>query len=260
MSVRVAVTASAEERFNAARQLAEQLGFPFFARVDAALAHVDLLLVLTPERLELREVGSRAGPVYAEFVAGKAGYRRTQPRYAPVARAAGVKGAFRPNVFDATAGLGQDAFTLAMSGCRVQMIERSPTIAALLADGLQRARLHPETTAAAARLSLQVGEARAVLSNLFKADRPDTVYLDPMYPETGKKAAKRKEMRLFRRLVGDDLDAGELLVTAQQVATRRVVVKRPARGLALDKPDAVIPGKTIRFDLYLAGSVRKAGG
>ena len=133
------------------------------------------------------------------------------------------------------------------------MVERSPVIAALLADGVQRALAHPETTDAAARLSLYVGEARAALSNLSEPERPDTVYLDPMYPETGKKAAKRKEMRLFRRLVGDDLDAGDLLATARQVATRRVVVKRPAKAPALadQKPDAVIPGKTTRFDLYL---------
>ena len=252
MAVTVGLSSSVKERFNVAKELAERLELPFFANVDEA-TEVDLLLVLTLERLELIEVGSRAGPVYAEFVAGKAGYRRTQPGHAPVARAVGVKGAFRPTVFDATAGLGQDAFTLATSGCQVQMVERSPIIGALLADGLQRALAHLETTEAAARLSLTVGEADEILSNLSEAERPDAVYLDPMYPESGKKAAKRKEMRLFRRLVGDDLDAGELLEKAQEVATRRVVVKRPVKAPPLGdkKPDAVIPGKTTRFDLYL---------
>ena len=245
--------ASVGERFEAAQRLAERLGLPLFADADEATANTDLLLMLTSERLELLEVGSRAKPVYAEFVSGKVGYRRTQPGRAPVARAVGAKETFRPTVFDVTAGLGQDAFTLAVSGCRVQMVERSPIIAALLADGLRRALEHSETTEAAARLSLRVGEAEEVLSNLSELERPDTVYLDPMYPETGKKAAKRKEMRLFRRLVGDDSDVGKVLATARQVALRRVVVKRPVKALSLDgqKPDAVIPGKTTRFDLYL---------
>ena len=256
MSVRVAVTAWVGERCEEAKRLAERLNLPYFADSDEAV-NADLLLVVTSERLELHEVGSRAGAVYAEFVAGKAGYRRTQPGRAPVARAAGVKGAFRPTVLDATAGLGQDAFTLAMSGCRVHVVERSSIIAALLADGVERALAYPETAEAATRLSLVVGEAKEVLVSLSETERPDTVYLDPMYPETGKKAAKRKEMRLFRRLVGDDLDAGELLTAARHVALRRVVVKRPTKAPPLNnqKPDAVIPGKTTRFDLYFRSPI-----
>ena len=40
-----------------------------------------------------------------------------------IAKAVGVKGAYRPTVIDATAGLGQDAFVLASYGCEVVMLE-----------------------------------------------------------------------------------------------------------------------------------------
>jgi hypothetical protein len=41
-----------------------------------------------------------------------------------VAKAVGIKGDYLPDVVDATAGLGRDAFVLASVGCRVRMLER----------------------------------------------------------------------------------------------------------------------------------------
>ncbi|WP_457998882.1 class I SAM-dependent methyltransferase, partial [Klebsiella michiganensis] len=55
-----------------------------------------------------------------------------------VAKAVGIKGDYLPDVVDATAGLGRDAFVLASVGCRVRMLERNPVVAALLDDGLAR--------------------------------------------------------------------------------------------------------------------------
>ena len=79
---------------------------------------------------------------------------------------------------------------------------------------------------------------------------PDVVYLDPMFP-TGRKAAERKPLRVLRRLVGDDADAGELLAAALRVAKRRVVVKRPLRADPLGaKPTATHRGKAARYDVY----------
>lgn len=52
-----------------------------------------------------------------------------------VAKAVGIKGDYLPDVVDATAGLGRDAFVLASVGCRVRMLERNPVVAALLDDG-----------------------------------------------------------------------------------------------------------------------------
>ena len=80
----------------------------------------------------------------------------------------------------------------------------------------------------------------------------DVVYLDPMFPDTGKSAAAKKEMQAFQVVVGDDLDAGRLLLVARQVAGKRVVVKRPRLGALLtgEKPAGQQVGKSTRFDLY----------
>lgn len=243
MATRIGVAAEAGVLEAAATDLARQLELPLVVGEDA-----DFLLVVTQARLELREVASRAGPVYVDF-----SHRvKRGPREA-VARAVGVKGAYRPTVLDATAGLGSDAFVLAAEGCSVTLVERSKVVAALLEDGLKRALNDPDTAPAAARMTLVRGDAREVLQGLTPSQRPDAIYLDPMYPETGKTAAKRKEMRFFRELVGDDLDAAALLEPARKVAERRVVVKRPLKAGFLGgvKPSATLPGRTVRFDLYL---------
>ena len=67
-----------------------------------------------------------------------------------------------------------------------------------------------------------------------------------------KSALVKKEMRLFRPLVGDDLDAPALLAAALQLASHRVVVKRPRKAPPIEgiKPGYVLEGKSSRYDVY----------
>ncbi|MFN2728770.1 class I SAM-dependent methyltransferase, partial [Salmonella enterica subsp. enterica serovar Typhimurium] len=77
-------------------------------------------------------------------------------------------------------------------------------------------------------------------------------FLDPMFPHRQKSALVKKEMRVFQSLVGPDLDADGLLEPARQLATKRVVVKRPdyAPPLAdVATPNAIVT-KGHRFDIY----------
>ena len=176
-----------------------------------------------------------------------------------VVKACGVKphmtGSARLRVLDATAGWGRDSWLLAHVGADVQSCERSPIVQALLRDGLSRALANPETCATASRLQLHAGSAQAVLMQLRELpsqDRPETVYLDPMFPHRDKSALVKLDMRLFRQVVGSDDDADELLLLARQVATRRIVVKRPrhAPDLAGVAPHQRMEGQSNRFDLY----------
>ena len=127
-----------------------------------------------------------------------------------ISKAVGIKKGHRPNVVDATAGLGSDAFVLATMGCRVHMIERSDVIAKLLEDGLRRAEQDKKIgTLIKEKLSLTCGDSRQEL--LQVPFEPEVIYLDPMFPQKEKSALVKKEMRMLQEVVGQDTDADELL-------------------------------------------------
>ncbi|MGH8504726.1 MAG: class I SAM-dependent methyltransferase, partial [Stenotrophobium sp.] len=152
-------------------------------------------------------------------------------------------------VFDATAGLGRDGYTLAALGLQVTMAERNPHILALLRDAHSRALLDAAMQATAQRITIVETDARLALRD----GRWDAIYLDPMYPHSDKSALPQKEMQLFRELTHGDPDADALLQPAQACALRRVVVKRPLRApwLAGCAPTLCLKGTQARFDIYL---------
>ena len=211
-------------------------------------------LVLTEARLELRKLDEpKLGAVYVDFIEGAVAHRRKfgGGRGQSIAKAVGLKSGAMPTVVDATAGLGRDAFVLASLGCRVTLIERSPVVAALLQDGLARAGQDPEI-GPWVRERMQLLHGPAVETLLALTERPEVIYLDPMFPHKQKSALVKKEMRVFQSLVGADLDADAPLPAALRTAENRVVVKRPdyAGWLNEHKPSMAVETKSNRFDVY----------
>jgi 16S rRNA (guanine1516-N2)-methyltransferase len=90
------------------------------------------------------------------------------------------------------------------------------------------------------------------LMKAWQGEPPQVIYLDPMFPHRDKSALVKKEMRLFRPFVGDDLDAPALLQAALVLASHRVVVKRPRKAPIIDggKPAYALEGKSSRYDIY----------
>ncbi|SMB78513.1 16S rRNA (guanine1516-N2)-methyltransferase [Pasteurella testudinis DSM 23072] len=214
-----------------------------------------LALVQTAERLELRKLDEpKLGAITVDFVSGAMAHRRKfgGGRGEAVAKAVGIKSGYLPNVIDATAGLGRDAFVLAAIGCKVRLIERHAVVFALLQDGLRRGYQDVEIGGwLQQRMRLLPINSLTALSPA--ADSADVVYLDPMYPHKQKSALVKKEMRIFQHLVGADLDSDQLLAPAMQLARKRVVVKRPdyAPFLAEQKPHFSQQTKNHRFDIYM---------
>ena len=248
----VAVSWLLPELEQPARALAAQLQLPLQA---ADMADAELLLRLGSDGLSLQATAAGApGAVRVDFVEGALAHRRQfgGGTGQMVAKAVGLRGALRPSVLDATAGLGRDAFVLAALGCEVTLIERQPVIAALLADGLQRARqAGGEVAEIVARMRLLPGDAIELMAS-WSGPVPQVIHLDPMFPHRDKSALVKKEMRLFRPLAGDDLDAPALLAAALQLASHRVAVKRPRKAPAIDgpPPSAQLNGQSSRYDIY----------
>lgn len=165
-----------------------------------------------------------------------------------------MKSGFNPVICDATAGLGRDGFVLASLGSQVSLCERSPVLAALLEDGLQRAALNAEIGDWVSRhLSLNAGDSCDWLNSLSDGQQPDVVYMDPMYPPGKASVLVKKEIRALQQLLGPDQDSSRLLDIARQTAQRRVVVKRPKRSgwLTDEKPSTSIESKKTRYDVYV---------
>jgi len=240
---------------SAAKDWAARLNLPLTG--DAAFA---LQVGLNGLQLvELVEHGP--GPVRVDFVEGAAAHRRLHGGGSGqmIAKAVGVQPGVRPHVLDATAGLGRDAFVLATLGCRVEMVERQPLIAALLEDGLRRGALDAGVAPIVAQMRLHCADAIELMQR-WVGDSPQVIYLDPMFPHRDKSALVKKEMRLFRPLVGADPDAPALLEAALALASHRVVVKRPRKAPAVEgcRPGYTLEGKSSRYDIYPKKSLKSS--
>ncbi len=216
----------------------------------------DALLCVTGRRVSLQQTGPRApGPVEVDFGAAAMRHRRRGGQNELLGRAVGIGRRDALRVIDATAGLGRDAFVLADLGCSVRLCEREPVIGALLAAGLERARTDadPWLAACARRMALHRGDARALPAAAL--NDVDVIYLDPMFPPRGKRAAVKKEMALFQRLLeaGPREDNEALVAWALTQAVARVVIKRPLRAPPLGGRAAShsVKGKAVRYDVHV---------
>ncbi|MCW5196798.1 class I SAM-dependent methyltransferase, partial [Buchnera aphidicola (Pemphigus obesinymphae)] len=100
-----------------------------------------MALIIKQDRLEIfKRDEPHLGNFWIDFAHKKMEYRIKNCflKKEAIRKAVGIKKNYYPNVLDATAGLGKDAFILAALGCQVCMIERNPIVAALLNDALQR--------------------------------------------------------------------------------------------------------------------------
>lgn len=196
------------------------------------------------------------GPLYIDVVGDTQNYRKSQHKGKQelISKALGLaKG--DPEIWDMTFGLGQDSIFLAEIGAKVRGFERNPMIFLLMTDGLERAKgrfpLLKNLKLTFMDSVELLRQNQLELKNIGLNEWPDAMYLDPMFPQKKKSALPRKEMQIFRKLAGDDLDSLELLEFAFLKAKDRIVIKRPVKAPDL-KPGKVhsYEGNTVRFDVY----------
>jgi len=236
-----------------AKQLAQQLKLPY-CDLQPSLADYDVALVLTPQGLGLQSTAAKSPLIQVDFVNGRAAHRRRYGggKQQTLARAIGAHKRSSLNVWDGTAGFGRDAWVLACLGCQLSLWESQPWIAALLADGLQRAQQHPDTAEIAKQICFYPQDSSTYWQQ-HPQNQADVIYLDPMYPPRQKSAAVKKDMALLHLLHAPHQDqASQLLSIARQYA-KRVVVKRPrhAEYFEAQTPQQSLFGKHTRYDLYL---------
>ncbi len=192
-------------------------------------------------------------PLIADFISDSMSYRQNFGGgiKQDIAKAVGIKSGIRPDIIDATAGLGRDSFILASLGSKITLIERSQTIHDLLADGMKKAsKVGGRTAEIVSRMKLLHADAIELLPSLST----DVIYLDPMHPPRRKSALVKSKMRQMRSIVGEDPDQIELIKKALNSSCNRVTLKWPSRSplpTVLPKCSYQILGKTVRFDIFI---------
>lgn len=235
-----------------AQSLAEQTGLPL---LDDRSDEYDLQLCFDSARIELFDTTLNTA-IYVDFIEGSLAHRQRfgGGRGQAIARAVGLKKGNTPTVLDITAGLARDAFILACLGCRITLVEQSPVLYTLIEDGIRRGLVN----AAAASIlrnfmNLVHADSVSYMRNMDRQSRPEVIFIDPMYPERKKSALVKKDMQILQRLIGKDENASQLLKSALECATGRVVVKRPVHAAPVNdiKPGTSISSKKTRYDVYL---------
>lgn len=153
-------------------------------------------------------------------------------------------------VFDLTAGLGQDSFILASFGYKVLMVEQHPILATMLYHAIE-VGLFPTNN-----ISVICANSLDFLQNTSQV--ADAIYLDPMFNDN-KSAKSKLQIQLIDRLLANDLvsldsNNTKLFNLAYQYATKKIIVKRDNNAKQLVSsplPTYSKSGKTVRYDIYV---------
>lgn len=153
------------------------------------------------------------------------------------AKALGVKkGSPFPLVLDSTGGLLGDTLLMTSYGLEVDVIERNPLVSMLIVNALRNS-------------STQINFNQLAAQELDKYY--PVIFFDPMYAEKNKKSAPKKEMQVFRSIVGEDIDRLEVANHLFNL-TNRLVIKRSIKASPLIlRPNMTFSGKSTCYDVYL---------
>ncbi len=166
-----------------------------------------------------------------------------------IVKAAKIKSLDRPlNIFDATAGLGEDSFLLAAAGHNVTLFEQDKIVFSLLSDTLKRAENDERTKDIVKRMTVFNGNSIEKMKSFTQP--PDIIYLDPMFPERQKSSLVKKKFQLIHHIEKPCDNEEELLQAAINAKPYKIIIKRPVKGeyLAGIKPGYSLTGKAVRYD------------
>ena len=228
----------------------------------------NFILEHTPNGVGLKsDLPAFPGVFLIDYLHGNLGYRLTPERvlHEPLAKVID----HHAWVIDTTGGLGKDGLMLAMMGCKVWMCEAHPLLYPLIQDAIQRALIDPyfnDLFTHSEKFKFFPEDAKNILEKLKelpKENRPDVVYLDPMFPMRKKSSLVKKEMQWLKAIHEIPVDnfkdyvvtpEAELFELALNTAKKRVVVKRPAQApnlVVTPAPNFSKSFQSARFDVYL---------
>ena len=208
-------------------------------------------------RLCLAERGQSKSPISVDFDSPqlRARMKRLSARSELLLKALGGKAG--ETVVDMTTGLGTDTWLLATFGYTVYACERSPTLYAMLEDGLQRIRQYhgdlSQISDTASNIRLRNLDSSSSVESSWGAKY---AVIDPMFPVKKKQALASGDMQMLQRFIGRGESVDLLLHAAKAQGIKRAVVKRVLRSrqrYARLEPLYSLEGRSTRFDVFQFG-------
>lgn len=221
-------------------------------------APVDICLCLTEKGLCLRNFAEKMPDLWFDFTQPKLLHRLDAKRVEHEILLKAVKLKNQPInlIVDATLGIGIDAILLTNICERLIGFEQNFYIFLLLTDAIYRAKNANLLSANLEKLELRWANSSLELPNL--PEKPEIIYLDPMFEDLSTKSQARKNINFMRKILKSnsaDLikNSQQLLERSLDVALKKVVVKRQVRATQDKRTTYQIKGKNIRFDVYFTG-------
>jgi 16S rRNA (guanine1516-N2)-methyltransferase len=165
-----------------------------------------------------------------------------------LAKALGINQQNSLTVIDGSLGTGKDAMLILSFGAKVVGHERNPIVYSLLQDAMMQAQVGRDGPFLKENLKLHLSNCHRI--ELLDKGKDQVFYFDPMFKKMKHKSKSKKDMEIFKYLVGADEDYIDVLEWAMEQKFSRVVLKRSVHDDIYKKPTACFKGKTIRYDMY----------
>lgn len=206
------------------------------------LSHFNKKLDFILDEKRLKLINPFGNPVFinieSELDYHKKTFFKTSIKKQPLARALGLNKEKDLHVFDVTAGLLSDSLLMYAMGAKISAFERNPLVQALITNALKNFPLE------------NFSFSPMTITSVSDFSRCDVIFFDPMYKEVNQKSLPKKEMQVFREVVGKDEDALEVFEFLKS-QNRRLVMKRSLKATPFGTPDFTSSGKSTAYDVYL---------
>ena len=187
--------------------------------------------------------------IHIDFLKGQMGWRLKRTDHETLLKKALGKKRDNLTILDGTAGFLSDTLIFLALGHKVIACEQSRVLFMLLNDAINRAR---EELIFLKNLVLAHGNAIDIYKN---ARNVDLIYLDPMYPDSKKNAARSGSMNDIKNILEIESIKNiedQIFFDFKKQEFKKIVLKRPVKSKIIDTNlNYQVKGKSTRFDVYI---------
>ena len=161
-------------------------------------------------------------------------------------KAIGYGGESSKKILDCTAGLGHDAFILALLKQNVTVVEKNKGLCILFELALENLPQTPYFQEAKERIAIINDDSASFVDKLFDYD---VIYIDPMFEDRGN-AGRSGMMSLISDYLDDFTDVSDVLIRSK---FNRLVIKRQKQFKQSGNiaPSFILHGKSINFHVFI---------